>query len=190
MRTPNKSNIYIFIALTSILLLPVNAWAAQTVHIFLTINGNQIEGESTIASLEREGSIEAVSAGFNVFSPTDTSSGTTTGKHIYRPFTFLKRIDKSSPLIFKALTQNEPVDILEARFFRPESSGSGTEEHFMTILLENARIVGIVQTSESAVTAGQNAPPVLELVSVVFGRITMTYEIGGVTHTDDTLGRI
>jgi len=183
MRTPNKSKLYLFIALTWTLLLPVNAWAAQTVHIFLSIDGNQIEGESTVVSLEREGSIEAVSAGFNVFSTTDTSSGGTTGRHIYRPFTFLKRIDKATPFIFKALARSERVDSLEARFYRPESS-SGTEEHFMTILLEDARIVGIVQTSESGVN------DVLELVSVVFGRITMTYEIGGETHTDDTIGRI
>lgn len=182
MRT-SKSNIYLFVVLISTTLSSINVWAAQTVHINLEIDGNYIEGESTIASLGREGTIEAFSAGFNVSTPFD-STGSRTGAHLYRPFTILKRIDKSSPLLFRALTMNEPVTLLEAMYFRPDVSGSGSEEKFMTIKLENAYIVGIVQTSESTVTGGENAPPVLELISFVFQNITMTYEIGGVTHTD------
>lgn len=184
MRISLKSNIYLFIALTSILLLPINAWAAQTVHIRLQIDGNDIEGESTISSLDREGTIEAQSAGFNVFVPVDPT-GAVTGRQTYRPYTILKRIDKTSPLLFKALAMQEPVTMLEAMHFRPSPGGSGAEEQFFTILLENARIISIVQTTESALVGGTDVPPMLELVSFVFQKITMTYELGGATYTDD-----
>ena len=179
-----KPGIYLFMVMASVLLLPVSAWAAQTVHINLEIDGNRIEGESTIASLDREGTIEASSAGFSVSVPIDPASGLTTGRRVYRPFTITKRIDKSSPLLFKALAQNEPVTKLEAMYFRPAVGGSGAEEKFMTILLENGRITNIVQTSEDVILAGQDAPPVMEMVSFVFQDITMTYEINGATYKD------
>jgi type VI secretion system secreted protein Hcp len=181
---PIKSKLYLFIVLISVLLLPIQVWAAQTVHIKLRINGTDIQGESTISSLDRADTIEASSAGFNVFTPTD-STGASTGRRVYRPFTVLKRIDKSTPLLFKALVQNELVDRLEAMYFRPDTSGSGAEEKFMTIVLENGRISSIVQTSEDAIVAGQNAPPVMELVSFNFQSITITYVPNGATHTDN-----
>lgn len=175
--------IYRLLLLASVLLLPVSTWAAQTVHIKLTIDGNAVEGESTVSSLEREGTIEASSAGFSVSLPVD-SSGLPTGRHTYRPYVITKRIDKSSPLLFKALTNGEPVDELEAMYFRPSPSGSGAEEKFQTILLRNGRITSIIQTSEDAIIAGESAPPVMETVSFIFEQITMIYEIGGVEHTD------
>lgn len=188
MKVSIKPNIYLSIVLAAILLLPINTWAAQTVHIRLQINGNDIEGESTISSMERENTIEASAAGFNVSTPYEAASGGLTGRRIYRPFTILKRLDKSTPLLFKALAMNEPVTRLEAMFFRPAAGSSGAEEKFFTILLENARIVSIVQTSEDAIVGGQNAPPVMELISFVFQDITMTYEIGGATHKDSWRG--
>ena len=39
----------------------VPAWSAQTVHLWLTVDGTRIEGESSIQSLEREGTIECLS---------------------------------------------------------------------------------------------------------------------------------
>lgn len=175
--------IYQLVLLASVILLPVNTWGAQTVHLKLTIDGNLIEGESTISSLEREGTIEASGAGFSVSLPVDATGGIR-GRHAYRPYVITKRIDKSSPLLFKALTLAEPVTSLEARYYRPSPGGAGAEEHFMTILLQDGLITSIIQTSEDAILAGETAPPVMETVSFIFNAITFTYEIGGVTHTD------
>ena len=36
------------------------AFAAQTVHLSLKANGSDIEGDSTISSMEREGTIECL----------------------------------------------------------------------------------------------------------------------------------
>ena len=181
-----KTGITQLLLLATVLLLPINSWAAQTVHIKLEIDGNVIEGESTIASLEREGTIEASGAGFSVSVPVSTT-GLPTGRHAYRPYVITKRLDKTTPLLFKALTMGEPVTRLEAMYFRPSPGGSGAEEKFQTILLESGLITSIIQTSEDAILAGESAPPVMEMVSFVFDRITITYEIGGVTHTDTLL---
>ena len=108
-----KVSRYGLLIFLGVLLGPVGAWAAQTVHIRLEIDGNLIEGESTIASMDREGTIEASAAGFSVHMPVDPL-GSPSGRHTYRPFVITKRIDKSSPLLFKALTLGEPVSRLEA----------------------------------------------------------------------------
>lgn len=161
---------------------------AQTVHLKLQIDGNDIEGESTISSMDREGTIECNSFEDSVESPREARTGAMTGRRQYSPVAISKRIDKTTPLLFKALTNNEPVDKAEFRFFRPSAAGKGAEEHFQTIVLEDARISSITRVSKDAIMAGEDAPPMLECVKFVFSKITLTYEDGGATHTDTWKG--
>jgi type VI secretion system secreted protein Hcp len=161
---------------------------AQTVHLKLQIDGNDVEGESTIASMEREGTIECSSFEDAVTTPREEVTGALTGKRRYSPVTITKRIDKSTPILWKALCQNEPVTSAEFRFFRPSPGGSGAEEHFQTITLENGYISEIKRVSEDSIMGGEKAPPMMEYVSIVFQDITITYEIGGASHKDTWKG--
>ena len=189
MHTQTKSVYFYTLFLLSLilaLLMSSSAWAAQTVHIILEIDGNRIEGESTIQSMDREGTIEAYSAGLSVITPRDSGTGQQTGARLYRPFTVLKPVDKSTPHLFQALAQNRPVTRLEARYYRPDRTGAGSEEHYYTVLMENGYVSSIVQTSETGLASGiANAAPATELVSFGFQRITFIYEIGGVEFQDD-----
>ena len=161
---------------------------AQTVHLRLEIDGNAIEGESTISSMDREGTIECSSYEGAVITPRDDASGRVTGRRQHHPVKFVKRIDKSTPLLLKALCQNEPVTKAEFHFFRPSPGGSGAEEHFYTVLLENGYVSSVSQLSEDVIIAGEDVPPMMEEVELVFGDITWTYEIGGATHKDSWRG--
>ena len=161
---------------------------AQTVHLKLEIDGNEIEGESTIASMDREGTIECSAFTYGLSTPRDETSLVLTGRRQHTPVTITKRIDKSTPLLLKALCRNEPVTKAEFRFFRPSLRSSGAEEHFYTVLLENGFISSVEQESLDAITGGEKAPPMMEDISFVFKEITWTYEIGGATHKD-RLGR-
>lgn len=184
MRISIKSNIYSFIVLTSILLFPLNSWAAFNVYISLTINGNDIDGDSTtqsIGGIDISNMIEATSAGYSVSVPVNSDGSL--GRHSYRPFTITKRVDRSSPLLFKALTVGESVDRLEAKYFRVNSN-TGAPEHFLTILLEDGFVTSIIPTSPSTTDSQSATQPVTELVSFMFNRITMIYEDGGIQHTD------
>jgi len=165
-------------------LLVGSAQAAQTVHLRLQIDGNDVEGESTIASMEREGTIEIASFSSGVFTPIDPASGMPAGRRQHRPVKIIKRIDKSTPLLIKALANNEPVTSAEFMFFRPSPGGSGAEEKYMTILLEDGLISSDSFLSEDAVMGGESAPPMMETVGFTFYKITWTYEIGGATHMD------
>ena len=165
-------------------LSPGRADAAQTVHLKLTIDGVWIEGDSTISSMGREGTIECSSFGENSYTPIDAASGLPAGVRQHRPITITKRVDKSSPRLWQAMVTSEQVESAEFRFFRPDSSGSGAEEHFLTILLEGGFIASMSVGSQDVITGGANAPPPMESVAFTFETITWTYEVGGFTHTD------
>lgn len=138
----------------------------------LQIEGNTIEGESPIVSLEREGTIDCHAFDHEVRVPYDAATLQTTGARVHSPISIIKRTDKTSPLLLKALCLNEPVTSAEFMFFRP--TPQGPEENYLTILLENGKIVAI-----------ENTYPNIERVSFVFQDITWTYEIGGVEFQDN-----
>lgn len=141
--------------------------------LHLQIDGNDIEGESTIASMEREGTIECQAFDHEMRVPYDPVTFEIAGRQIHGAVTIIKRTDKTSPLLYKALCQNEPVTKAEFRFYRASLGGSGAEEHYSTVLLENGYVVGIRRSFQN-----------LERVTFVYQDITWTYEIGGATHHD------
>ncbi|HEY0092996.1 MAG TPA: type VI secretion system tube protein Hcp, partial [Archangium sp.] len=100
---------------------------AETVHLFLKANGADIPGESTQKSLGRENSIECVYYEQEVVTARERGSGLATGRRQYSPLLIRKRIDKSSPLLVKALVENAVVEG-KLMFFRPNPTGDGTTE--------------------------------------------------------------
>ncbi|WP_028321021.1 type VI secretion system tube protein TssD [Desulfatiglans anilini] len=156
---------------------------AQTVHLFLKANGQDIQGDSTITSMERENSIECLSFKDSVRTAREAATGMATGQRTYEPLRIVKRIDKSSPLLFKALTNNEVIEGV-FKFYRPNPAGDGTTQHFFTIEIQEGRISTITRFSPDVIDpASANTPPTEE-VSFVFGYIRMCYEPDGVEHID------
>ncbi len=156
---------------------------ALTVHLELKANGTKIDGESTIESMDRENTIECLSFTDSVRTAREASTGMATGERSYEPITISKRIDKSSPLLAKALCNNEVIEGT-FKFFRPNPAGDGTTEQYFTVAIEEGRIGSIRRTSPDTIDpAAANAPPTEE-VSFVFGYISWTYEPDGVEHVD------
>ena len=156
---------------------------AETVHLFLKANGADIQGESTQISLERESSIECLHFEHEVITAREAGSGMATGRRQYKPLLIRKRIDKASPLLAKALCENQTIEG-EFRFYRPNPKGDGTTEQFYTITIEDGRISGLKQVlPDTLVPASSTAPP-LEEVTFVFNKISWTIMEGGVSHDD------
>jgi type VI secretion system secreted protein Hcp len=158
---------------------------AEPVYLKLEIDRYDIEGESTKSSMDREGSIECSTYHQEVKTSLDPVTGQPSGKRQVGAVTISKRIDKTTPLLIKALCERVPqtgmVDA-EFRFFRMAVGGSGAEEHYYTVLARGGHIASVDQLSEDPIAAGDGAPPMMEQVSFVFPDITWTYEIGGATH--------
>lgn len=157
---------------------------AETVHLYLKSNGSDIQGESTQTSLGRENSIECLYFEDSVRTAREKGTGMATGRRTYNPIIIRKRIDKSSPLLAKALCNNE---IIEGtfKFFRPSPSGDGTTQQFFTVEIAEGRINSIKRVNPDTIDPASAQEPPTEEIGFVFHTITWTYEDGGIVHTDN-----
>jgi len=156
---------------------------AEAVHLFMKANGTDVQGESTQKSLGRENSIECLYYEHGVKSPREASSGMATGRRQYEPILIRKRIDKSSPLLFKALTENQKIDG-EFKFFRPNPGGDGTTEQFYSVKIDNGRILSYRYYVPDTIVPASSKEPPLEEVQFVFHTITVSHVVGKTEHSD------
>lgn len=101
-----------------------------------------------------------------IISPRDAASGLPTGKRQHSPFVIHKRIDKSTPLLMKALVNNEVLDtiVVELRL---------SSESLYRVRLSRAHVIGIEHGVD-----GDGLP--IESLSLNFEKIQWTYfERGG-----------
>lgn len=156
---------------------------AETVHLFLKANGEEIHGESSQLSLGRENSIECLSFRDAVRTAREAGSGLASGRRTFEPLEITKRIDKSSPLLAKALCDNMVIEGT-FKFYRPSPAGDGTTEQFFTVTIERGRVAFINRVSPDSFDPAAATRPPTEQVGFVFHTITWTYENGGITHQD------
>ena|GEM_PF-192456 len=149
-------------------------YGSHETYMRVRVNGTDIEGD--VRREKREGQIEVLSFEHSVTTAREAGSGLATGRRQYQPLLVRKRIDKASPLLMKALTNNEVAEV-SIEFYRPNPTGDGTEELFYTVQLRNARVSSVQMVQE------EGQPP-MEEISFVFHTITWTYTNGGVTHED------
>ncbi|MBL8602142.1 MAG: type VI secretion system tube protein Hcp [Myxococcales bacterium] len=156
---------------------------AETVHLYLKANGTDINGESSQTSLGRENSIECVYFEQGVVTARESGSGMATGRRQYTPLLIRKRIDKATPLIAKALCENQVIEGT-FKFFRPNPTGDGTTEQFYSIQVKQGRLNSQKLFVPDTIVPATSTEPPLEEVSMVFHTISWTYTNGGITHED------
>jgi type VI secretion system secreted protein Hcp len=160
---------------------------------FLSIEGatqgNITEGAFTQESVgnvyqeghENEILVEAFSHTVTV--PTDPQSGQPTGQRVHKPLTITKVFDKSSPMLYKALSSGERLPKCEIKWWR--TSSQGVQEHYFTTKLEDAIITNISARMPNCQDPSQAHFTHLEDVSFSYRKITWTHEIGSTTGEDD-----
>jgi type VI secretion system secreted protein Hcp len=156
---------------------------SMTVHLTLKANGEDVEGESTVTTLDRENTIECFSFDYGVEAGSESFSGAPSGVRNYEPIRITKRVDKSSPLLWKALCNNEKIEGV-FKFYRPDPAGQGVTEHFYTFEISEARVAGIDFTSPDAMVGGGSSEPPTETISFVYNNVMQTYEATGAAHQD------
>jgi type VI secretion system secreted protein Hcp len=156
---------------------------AETVHLYLKANGTDIQGESTQTSLGRENSIECITFQSQAITARERGTGMATGRRTYEPLTIVKRIDKSSPLLMKALCRNETIEGV-FKFFRPNPAGDGTTQQFFSVKIQKARIASVKQMLPDTLDPDSANFPPKEEVQFVFHTIGWTFEDGGVEYED------
>jgi type VI secretion system secreted protein Hcp len=135
----------------------------------------------------RENSIECLYFEFSVKTAREAGCGMASGRRQYEPLVIRKRIDKATPLIAKALVENQACDGV-FKFFRPNPTGDGTTEQFYSVEIKAGRVASINQYSPDAIEPATSTQPPMEEVSFVFSTIIWTFMDGGVTHEDTWSG--
>ncbi|WP_044238634.1 type VI secretion system tube protein TssD, partial [Chondromyces apiculatus] len=77
---------------------------------YLRLKG-QTQGDikGSVIQKGREDSIMVIAVSHEIISPRDAASGLPTGKRMHKPFVITKELDKSSPLLYNVLTNNENI---------------------------------------------------------------------------------
>ncbi len=112
--------------------------------------------------------------------------GAQAGKRMHKPVIITKTLDKSSPLINTALSNGEPLKTCRIEFFR--NSVSGGQEHFYTIDLKNALIIGVDLMLPHCQDHSTAHFTQLERVHIAYETITWRHEIAGTSGYDDWSG--
>ncbi len=115
--------------------------------------------------------------------PRDPQSGQPSGQRVHQPLTVTKVFDKASPLLYNALCSGELLTKVEIKWFR--TSSTGRQEHYFTVLLEDAIIVDIAGYMPNCQDPANANFTHLEDISFSYRMITWNHEVGGTSGSDD-----
>lgn len=158
----------------------------MALNAFLTITGkNQGQIKGGVTQKGREGSIAVYAVQHEVISPRDASSGVPTGKRQHKPLTVLKEIDRSTPLLYKALVSNETLTEVVLKFYA--QNPNGVEANTYNIKLTNASLSAIELDMQNNKIEPGSKLPVLEHISFTYQKIEWTWVTGSIVSSDDWL---
>jgi type VI secretion system secreted protein Hcp len=151
---------------------------------YLRLTGEtQGEIKGSVTQRGREDSIEVIGSSHLMSAPRDPASGLPRGKRQHNPFVIIKNVDKSSPLIYQLLTQNENITEWKIDYWRPSSSGK--EEQFYSVELVNASVAKI-EFEQLNNKYPENMPHAeRESIHFCYQKIIWTWVDGGITAEDD-----
>lgn len=108
--------------------------------------------------------------------------GAQSGHRMHKPLIITKVIDKSSPLINNALCNSEALSTCRVEWY--QTSSSGTQEHFYTMELKGAVIIGIDVIMPHCQNLSTAHFTQLETVHFAYQTITWRHEIARTMSTD------
>lgn len=112
--------------------------------------------------------------------------GASAGRRMHKPLIITKVIDKASPLINIALCSGEMLTQCRIEWYRP--SAQGVQEHFYTLELEDALIVGADLLMPHCQDASSAHLTQLEKVHFSYRRIYWRHEISRTMVCDEWHG--
>ena len=156
----------------------------MALNAYLRLKG-QTQGDikGSVTQSGREDSIMIIGTSHEVVSPRDAASGLPTGKRQHKPFNITKEVDKSSPLLYAVLVNNENVTEWKLQYWQP--SASGREVQHYTVELVNASIASIRHEMLNNKYPENMQHKEREHIAFCYQKITWTWMDGGITAQDD-----
>ena len=161
----------------------------MALNAYLTLKG-QKQGDihGSVTQKGREGSIMVIAMDHQVMSPRDPASGQPTGKRQHKQLVIVKELDKSTPLLYNVLCNNENIPTWQLNFWAPKVSattGTGSEVQHFTIKLTNANIASINFHMPNNKHADLMKYQEYEEVGFTYQKIEWIWMDGGITAADD-----
>lgn len=143
-------------------------------HMTLTgKNQGAITGDCTMA--DREETILVYGLEHEIKMPTHKLDGLPTGKRVHEALKVIVERGQHSPCINQALCTGERFDDVTIKQYRIDDTGY--EQHYYTVVLENAIVCGVKYTDAMADSADeQQNVRHLEHISFSYEKITWTHE--------------
>ncbi len=158
----------------------------MALNAYLHLKG-QKQGDinGSVTQKGREGTIMVIAANHEIVSPRDIASGLPTGNRMHKPFIITKELDKSSPLLYNAMVNNENIVQWQLQFYT--AAINGVEKQDYTVVLTNANIAGIRFTMPN-----NKHPDLMKLneyeeIEFTYQSIQWTWTDGGITSRDSWL---
>lgn len=148
--------------------------------------GGTIRGSVDITG--REGSIEIHGLHHGIPLPTDNATGKATAPRDHAPFLFSKEIDASSPYLYKSVTTGQKLQSAEVKFYR--INDAGREVEYFIVLMEGVRIATVGQMMFDINSSYGEKRNHLEMIELVYEKITWRYVDGNIIHSDSWNERI
>ena len=155
----------------------------MALNAYLNLKGQKTgDIKGSVTQKGREGKIMVIAVSHEIVSPRDPASGLPTGKRMHKPMVITKELDKSTPLLYNVLVNNENITEWQLQFWQP--SATGAEKQHYTVQLTNANIATI------AFRMANNKHPDLmkfaeyEEVAFTYEKITWTWKDGGIESED------
>src|SRR5262245_26590890 len=93
----------------------------MALNAYLRVKGQkQGEMKGSVTQNGRQNSSMIIATSHEIMSRRDPASGLPTGKRMHKPFIVTKELDKSSPLLYSALVNNENIATWELKFWTPQ----------------------------------------------------------------------
>jgi len=143
-------------------------------------NQGAIEGECDLE--RREGAIVVLASTHTVKLPTD-SRGLPNGRRIHLPITIVKTLDRTSPMLYQALSDGELLSQVVIDWYRMD--GAGMEELYYRQTLKNAQITAIDFIVEENDASSSSRVGHMEKVSFIYDSITWSHEMDGIEYEDN-----
>jgi len=161
----------------------------MALNAYLRLKGQkQGEIKGSVTQKGRENSIMVIAVSHEIVSPRDPASGLPTGKRMHKPFVITKELDKSSPILYNVLVNNENVTTWKLDFYTPQvkaAQGVGTEVNHYTVQLVNANIASINFRMPNNRNPELMKYAEYEEVAFTYQKIIWTWNEGGITAEDD-----
>lgn len=144
-------------------------------------NGSPILGSCCV--LGREGAIEIKRLTHNMNIPADSNTGRLTGTRLHSPIIIQKEVDRTTPLLYKAISEGSVLKSATLKMYRIIESGLETE--YFNIILENVKVVSITPILSPGNQTGLHS----EALHLRYEAITWKYVDGNIIYRDAWNGR-